>query len=445
MHRSLLSLALALGTLTLSAQDRPVQPYRAEANYIRVDLYPTISGRPVDDLQASEVEILDQGVPQKIDRFERIRRQGTQPQQVGRVEPAAIATPAAPPPAPDSPGRLFVLFLDSNHVDGNWAISINQRLVKALNTLIREDDLIAVMTADTNPRNLTFTRRTTSIEQVLRTNWGRTRRMDLTPEEAEFAACYPGNPLSKISQDVGIAQEMILRRREQRTLNALDALVNRLGTLEREERKAVITISYGWRLFEEDDRLMRGAPGGAAPGLPTGIERQRPTDLPEPSTGGRATPQCENARRALSRMRSEPRLREILDRANRTNTTFYPIDPRGATVFDEDIVPAAGVGENRNISLMEDGARQRERRSSLLMMAEQTDGLAVVNTNGIDAGLQRIDDDLSSYYLLGFHSTQKQDGKFHKLTVRVNRKGVEARARRGYQAVTMTGTAPDKP
>jgi VWFA-related protein len=114
-------------------------------------------------------------------------------------------------------------------------------------------------------------------------------------------------------------------------------------------------------------------------------------------------------------------------------------------VFDENIVPAAGVGFNPGLSLAEDRARMSERRTSLLTMAEETDGLAVVSTNNIDAGLKRIDDDLSSYYLLGFYSTQKPDGKFHKLTVRVTRKGVSARARRGYLASTTTGSAPARP
>src|SRR5688572_32896909 len=124
MRRNVIALAVGLGSLSLSAQDRPVQPFRTEANYIRVDMYPTVGGRPVDDLQASEVEIADQGVPQKIDRFERIRRQGGQPQPAPRVEPPAVAAGAAP--AADSHGRIFVLFLDSNHVDGNWGRGISQ-------------------------------------------------------------------------------------------------------------------------------------------------------------------------------------------------------------------------------------------------------------------------------------------------------------------------------
>ncbi|HEX5108621.1 MAG TPA: VWA domain-containing protein [Vicinamibacterales bacterium] len=433
MRRSVVILAVALGSLTLGAQDRSPQPFRTEANYIRVDMYPTVAGRPVDDLQASEVEITDQGVPQKIDRFERIRRQipGTAPQAAVSREPATVA--AAATPAPDSPGRIFVLFLDSNHVDGNWARGISPPLIKALNNLIREDDLIAVMTADMDPRNLTFTPRTSSIENVLRQNWGRDRRMDLTPEETEFYNCYPGKSLV-------IAQEMILRRREQLTFDALDALVDRLAALQRDERKAVVTISYGWRMFEDAPELR----GGSSPAPPPAIGPNPTTGrlTVEPSERVGATPRCESARLSLSMLRSEPRFRDMLDRANRTNTSFYPIDPRRVVVFDEDPIPAACFGPCPPIDLTEDRARLNTRHDALLRMADYTDGIAVVFTSDIDASFQRINDDLSSYYLLGFYSTQKPDGKFHKLSVRVKRKGVEVRARRGYLASTAVPTAP---
>src|SRR5207249_6377796 len=69
-------------------------------------------------------------------------------------------------------------------------------------------------------------------------------------------------------------------------------------------------------------------------------------------------------------------------------------------------------------------------------LAEATDGLAIVNTNDLSGGMRRVVADLSSYYLLGYYSNGKLDGKFHSISVRVKRPGIRIRARRGYLAAT---------
>ena len=52
-------------------------------------------------------------------------------------------------------------------------------------------------------------------------------------------------------------------------------------------------------------------------------------------------------------------------------------------------------------------------------------------------GLAQIVRDSSFYYLLGYNSTQAPtDGKFHEITVRVKRRGLDVRARKGYWALT---------
>ena len=46
-------------------------------------------------------------------------------------------------------------------------------------------------------------------------------------------------------------------------------------------------------------------------------------------------------------------------------------------------------------------------------MAENTDGIAAVSSNDLDRGMRRISDDLTSYYLLGYYTTNsKLDGRF---------------------------------
>ena len=122
---------------------------------------------------------------------------------------------------------------------------------------------------------------------------------------------------------------------------------------------------------------------------------------------------------------------QFLDEANRANASFYPIDPRGLPVFD------SPIGPDKPLPLAVDAAMLRTRQNSIRTLAEATDGLAIVNTNQIAGGLKRIVADLSSYYLLGYYASNvKMDGKFHKITVRIKRPGVQVRARRGYLAPT---------
>jgi hypothetical protein len=60
-----------------------------------------------------------------------------------------------------------------------------------------------------------------------------------------------------------------------------------------------------------------------------------------------------------------------------------------------------------------------------------------VDAGDLDRGLKRVVDDLTSYYLLGYASSNaKLDGTARSINVRVKRPGVEVRARRGYRAAT---------
>ena len=76
-------------------------------------------------------------------------------------------------------------------------------------------------------------------------------------------------------------------------------------------------------------------------------------------------------------------------------------------------------------------------RRSLLAIAEDTGGKAVVNTNDFARGFREIVRDNSTYYLVGYQPDPvHRDGEFHQLTVRVTRPGLTVRTRRGYLAAT---------
>jgi len=132
--------------------------------------------------------------------------------------------------------------------------------------------------------------------------------------------------------------------------------------------------------------------------------------------------------------------RDVLDKANRANVSFYPVDPRGLSAFDSSMsdtkVSKGGVTQPL-LTPSEDAARLTSRIGTLRTLASATDGIAVVDSNDVAAGLRRIEADMASYYLLGYYSTNtKLDGRFRAISVRARRSGVQVRARRGYLAAT---------
>jgi len=64
---------------------------------------------------------------------------------------------------------------------------------------------------------------------------------------------------------------------------------------------------------------------------------------------------------------------------------------------------------------------------------------AFVNTNTPERALRQVVREASAFYLLGYSSGRNpQDGKFHKIGVKVKRPGIDVRARRGYWAPNAT-------
>ena len=419
--RTRLTLAVSLTVVAaLTAQERQGQQptFRSGANYVRVDMYATRDGQPVNDLTASDLEVLEDGVPQKIEDFEHVVvRSATTP--ASRVEVDGLRESRTV--AGDPRARVFVIFLDTYHTQLEGSAMMRKPLVAFLDRVLGPDDLVALMTPEMAGSDITLGKKTTVITNILTEEWwGRRGRIaDDDPKEALYRACGAQMGLSQ-----GMVGEMIARRREQMTFDAIEDLLVHLGGL-REERKAVIAVTEGWILFGQNPRL-------AEAGRPADVPVFKPP-VPPPSDRGPVTQslqvECEADRRALAFLDHDVRLRRIGEDANRSNVTFYPVYARGLTVFDSSI--------EENVPLQKDSANLRTRQESMRALAVDTDGEAIINTNNIEGGLRRIANDLSSYYLFGYYSTNSRlDGRFRSITVRVKQPGVRVRARRGYRART---------
>jgi VWFA-related protein len=421
------------------AQDPPQErpKFRVESNFVRVDAYPVRDGKPLVDLKADDFEVYENGTLQKIETFEHVVVRPAGPEE--RTDPgsqrAALAAAANPR------NRVFVVYLDLEHVQTSSAHAINEPLIRLLDRILGPDDLVAVMTTEMSASQIVFGRKTQVIENGLRTNWPWGRRFTLLRDEREhsYIQCY--QPLStEMTAESALAKELIARKRERQTLDSLRDLVRYLRTV-REERKAIITITEGWLLYGPNDRLtdLRKDPATGVqepvPGLdPVMVGRNgklTTRDERNMDRGALTKGDCDADRLALSQMDNKQYFRDIMHEANRSNASFYPVDPRGLASFDNPIGPDAPPPVTVDVAML------RQRLEVLQTLAENTDGLAVINSNDLDRGLRRIADDLNSYYLLGYYSTNtKLDGRYRTIRVRVKQPRVDVRARAGYKAAT---------
>lgn len=436
---------MAATSATPGGQQKPAPPeqqppvFRVEANFVRVDAFPTKDGRPVHGLTAEDFEVFEDGAPQKIASFEHVLVDaGTSPD--ARIEPNSVREGERMAGNPRN--RVFVIYLDVPHVQVSSSHAIKEPLIRLFHRMMGPDDLVAVMTPSMAPTQMTFARKTEVIERGLRENWPwgvRDSIMTMDERERQYEICYPALSNEPAARS-GLAQAMIDRRRERMVLDSLHDLVGYLGGI-REERKAIITVTEGWQLYRPDESLQKlrkdpltghedAMPGRERIGVgPDGRLRRNPTTTQTDTVSSQY--ECDTDRLTLAAMDNERYFRDLLDVANRGNSSFYPIDPRGLPVFDDNI------GPGRPLTPVASQARLKYKLELLKTLAEYTDGLAILNNNDLDKGLKRVSDDLTSYYLLGYYSTNtKLDGTFRSLKVRVKSPGVAVRARRGYRAAT---------
>jgi VWFA-related protein len=117
----------------------------------------------------------------------------------------------------------------------------------------------------------------------------------------------------------------------------------------------------------------------------------------------------------------------LLDQANRAHVAFYTFDAAGLRAQ----APSAAA---RQGALFGSGFGA-EPYVALRMLADETGGRFVDGTNDLGPALKRLAEDLRSYYILGYTSTNSAlDGSLRKLRVTIQRKGLMVTHRRSYRA-----------
>jgi VWFA-related protein len=145
--------------------------------------------------------------------------------------------------------------------------------------------------------------------------------------------------------------------------------------------------------------------------------------------------------------------RESLEHALRTciesDVSVYVVDSRGLNAYERTRSEYAnpnsryvdgGYAEARNgeaarAAFSAFRAEFHGPFSGARYLAEESGGFAVVNSNGLDQGFERIVRENSVYYRLGYYSTNtRADGKLRRNQVTVSRQSVRVIHRKGYLA-----------
>lgn len=424
---AMLAAPLALG---LNAQDKPAEPaqpaapppttateqtpvFRSDINFVRVDVIVNDrQGNLVHDLKQEDFEVTEDGKPQSIQTFKLINV--SEDAGVGTDPPREIrnAVEEQTEAARDDV-RLFAIFLDDYHVRLENSMRAREHIARFVENQLNAKDMAGVMYPLWSINDVMLARNRASLAAAIRGFTG--RKYDYTPRNA-FEERY-------VHYVPTIEAERI---RNQVSLTALKGLIIRLGGL-REGRKAIVLISEGYTNTlpaQMNDQV------ATCNGMACG---NQPRPRPDP-VGGASSPMQQRMESQDFFMQADMMsdLKMVIDLANRYNVAIYPVDPRGLAPFEFDLSTAgqAAVSLSNNTKMLDNTM------DTLRILADETDGRALVNTNDMDKGLKQIVRDTSAYYLIGYTSAVQTDGKFHKINVRLKRPGLQVRARPGYLALS---------
>src|ERR1700728_3784969 len=383
---------LALLCSSVPAQEQADYTFRVQSDLVLVNV--TVkdkSGSFVRGLKPEDFTILEDNKPQKVVSFDVENIDAVATQDVAQAKPlpgqSAPATPtaAAAPSGSDADSfkyhRLIVLFFDLSAMEPD---EIDRAITSAehyVDTQMAPADMVSIVSLGSSLLvNQDFTADHDLLKKQLQAfgegsgqgfEEGTTGSTEGTPDT--------GQPFTADDTEYNIFNT-------DRRLEALRSVAEKLSHMQ--QKKSLIYFSSGM------DR--------------TGIEHQ-----------------------------SE--LRAATNAAVRANMAIYTMDLRGLQAL------VAG-GEAQNASLRGTSAYSGQSsinalnsnfttQETLVTLASDTGGRAFLDSNDFSQVFKGVQQDTSAYYLLGFHSTNPaKDGRYRRISVKVNTPGVKVEYRRGYYA-----------
>jgi VWFA-related protein len=132
-------------------------------------------------------------------------------------------------------------------------------------------------------------------------------------------------------------------------------------------------------------------------------------------------------------------LRAAINSAVRANLSIYSVDTRGlqavSPLGDASVGSTRGSGAFNGAALTTNMNANFATQEVMATLSSDTGGKAFFDSNDFAPAFAQVQRDTSAYYAIGFHSTNPaRDGKYRKLTIKINRPGMKIEYRPGYYA-----------
>ena len=132
-------------------------------------------------------------------------------------------------------------------------------------------------------------------------------------------------------------------------------------------------------------------------------------------------------------------MRSAINAAVRANLSIYSVDSRGLQAISP--LGDASTGSLRGANSYNGAAIQNNFDSNfntqevMATLSSDTGGKAFFDSNDFSPAFERIQHDTSAYYAIGFRSSDpRRDGRYRRLTIKVNRIDAKLEYRPGYYA-----------
>ncbi|HWC18106.1 MAG TPA: VWA domain-containing protein [Terriglobales bacterium] len=398
-------------TRTQAPQSQPTPVLKVTTRLVLVDVVVTDnSGGPVTDLKQTDFEVRENGKPQKVVAF--------------AFQPPPVAGSNGYKPFALSPGVYTnvrningqvgpptVLLIDALNTPFKDQAYMRQQLVKYLEH-IEPGRNIAIYTLGTRLRMVQdFTTDPDLLHQALKKISIQSSMFN--QEQPDFTDQFPGlDPDSSDQTIAEMAQSLKEFQAEQDafqrdiqvriTLDAMKELAHNVAGYP--GRKNLVWLSGSFPLTIFPDETSRN---------PFSVQRQYGDDL-----------------------------RQTAAVFSNEQIAVYPVDARGLVggfLPDASQRGASLTGPRGGINavrMMQQGSAQlAASHDSMNELASQTGGRAFYNRNDIDRAISLSVAEGSTYYTLAYYPEDKTpDGKFRKIEVKLDRKGIQAHYRKGYFA-----------